>query len=208
VLRDIEADLVAGGAGRFGGTIRDGGGTLSLVKTGAGAQALDGTNTYTGTTVVSNGALTVNGALAGTGAVTVCAGAVLAGTGTVCGAVTARAGAVIAPGDPAVSNAVGALTLGQSPALAAGAVLPIGVTPDGRYGTLTVAGDADVSNLTLEVSGTDALDKSKTYTILTCSGVRRGHLAGTNLSGAWYASYSDPAAIRLMRRSGTLLRIY
>ena len=39
----------------FGGTIQNGGGTLSLTKTGAGKLAITGTNTYTGVTTIDGG---------------------------------------------------------------------------------------------------------------------------------------------------------
>lgn len=46
------------GAGIYAGTISDGGGTLALVKNGAGNTALTGANTYTGGTQVNEGVLT------------------------------------------------------------------------------------------------------------------------------------------------------
>ena len=65
----------------YAGVIRDGTGTMTLVKTGTGTQTLHGINTYSGGTTISNGALVVNGS-AGTGLVTVASFGTLGGTGT------------------------------------------------------------------------------------------------------------------------------
>ncbi len=69
--------LAGAGNGALGSVLANGGGVLSLAKTGAGTWSLDAVNTYTGTTTVSEGTLVVNGQL-GTGAVTVSSGAFLA----------------------------------------------------------------------------------------------------------------------------------
>lgn len=51
----------------FSGSIRDGSGTASLTKVGAGTLTLSGANTYTGPTVVSNGVLVITTAHTGNG---------------------------------------------------------------------------------------------------------------------------------------------
>jgi autotransporter-associated beta strand protein len=66
----------------FDGVIKNTSGTLNLVKTGSGTQALTGTNTYTGNTTVSGGTLslgngTANTSLADASTVTIADGAVL-----------------------------------------------------------------------------------------------------------------------------------
>ena len=45
------------GSGTFSGSIQDGGGTVSLVKTGTGTQTLTGVNTYGGSTTIAGGTL-------------------------------------------------------------------------------------------------------------------------------------------------------
>ncbi len=82
----------------FNGAIKDGGDAVSIIKRGAGTLRLNGTNTYTGATIVSNGALLVNGSL-GTSAVTVVSGATFGGAGNCVGPVTVNAGGILAPGD-------------------------------------------------------------------------------------------------------------
>ena len=69
---------VNGQPGAFGGVIQDGAGTLSLIKTGAGAQTLSGTNTYSGTTTINGDEIdfTSAGSLpSGSGLLTVASGA-------------------------------------------------------------------------------------------------------------------------------------
>jgi fibronectin-binding autotransporter adhesin len=50
-----------GGSGSFGGSIQNGGGNISLAKTGTGTQTLTGTNTYTGSTTVNQGTISLTG---------------------------------------------------------------------------------------------------------------------------------------------------
>lgn len=83
----------------FAGSLRNsGGGPLALVKSGTGTLVLAGTNAYSGPTWVNLGTLQLDGSL-GTGALAVAANGVLAGQGTIGGAVTLQAGAVLAPGE-------------------------------------------------------------------------------------------------------------
>ena len=63
-------------------------GKTAIVKQGTGDWRLTGTNTYSGTTTVSAGTLIVNGKHTGTGALTVEAGATLAGKGSLAAATT------------------------------------------------------------------------------------------------------------------------
>ncbi|NBW96543.1 MAG: hypothetical protein EBR28_07375, partial [Planctomycetia bacterium] len=93
--------LAAGGANstRYDGVIANSAGSLALVKQGAGALTLGGSNSYKGGTTVMAGSLVVQGdQSAATGAVVVASGATLAGTGTVGGSTTIQSGATLAPG--------------------------------------------------------------------------------------------------------------
>lgn len=95
-----------GGSATFAGAIQNAfeptvagsspGGTIALIKTGAGIQTLTGASTYTGGTTVSNGTLLVSnttGSGTGSGKVTVKPGATLGGTGTISGNVSFESGA-------------------------------------------------------------------------------------------------------------------
>lgn len=73
----------SGGSGSFSGAIANGGGTLSLAKSGSGTQTLNGANTYTGATTIDGGVLTlgIGGTLANTSSITIATGATLNLTG-------------------------------------------------------------------------------------------------------------------------------
>jgi autotransporter-associated beta strand protein len=114
----------------FGGVVQNSGQPVAFVKTGGGAQSLNGTNTYSGTTTVSNGTLFVNGVL-GTNTVKV-AGGTLSGVGEIMGAVTVQSGGTFAPG----TNAVGQFTIINSLTLAAGSTTRIEIS---KFGGVTTS---------------------------------------------------------------------
>jgi hypothetical protein len=70
--RDLDINMVAVNA-NFNGSITDGSGTLSLLKSGSGNQTLNGANTYTGATTINAGGLTLgsNGSISGTSVVSI-----------------------------------------------------------------------------------------------------------------------------------------
>ncbi len=198
---------VANGSGTFNGVIQDGVGTISLLKAGSGTQTLGGTNTYSGTTIVSLGTLTVNGALAA-GTVAVYINATLAGTGTIGGAVTTDNGATLSPGDPSAPDTIGTLTFSQTPTLSDETTLQVDVSADGRCDVLNIQGDVELSNLTVNVADLGLLDRAKAYTILTCTGTRQGTVKASNLIAPWYINYSNPTTLKIDYPRGTLIRFY
>jgi phospholipase C len=90
--------------------------TLSLVKNGAAALTLTGTNAYSGVTVINAGKLYFDNSYTGGGAVTVNNGGTLAGNGYVGGAVTVKNGGAIETGGGNFNGdlRVKSLTLGNT----------------------------------------------------------------------------------------------
>ena len=68
----------SGGSGTYSGTIADGLGTLALTKNGAGTTLLNGTNGYSGGTIVNNGILQFNSAIPSSGSIAINNNAVVA----------------------------------------------------------------------------------------------------------------------------------
>lgn len=103
----------------FSGTINDGAGGISLVKSGTSIWTLSGANTYTGTTTVNGGTLLINANhAAATGEVTVNNSGTLGGTSTVGGNLTVKSGGALAPGD-----GIGTLTTNGLSTLEPGGIL-------------------------------------------------------------------------------------
>ena len=93
-------------------------GNCNFVKAGNGTLLLTGPNAFIGTTSINAGTLQLNagGSLAAGNAVTVGAVGALTGSGTVGGALTANAGALLAPGINPIGNfgGIGTLTLASA----------------------------------------------------------------------------------------------
>ena len=115
-------------------------GTTNIVKEGSGSWRLTGTNVYKGYTNVNGGQLIVNGKNNGTGKVSVNAGAVLAGTGTVAGAVAVNKEGTIQPGDETVGDS--RLTLGSTLTVAGEGIVNI---PASREACNTIAVKGNVT---------------------------------------------------------------
>ena len=79
-------------------------GTTSIIKEGSGDWRLTGANIYSGTTTIDGGRLVVNGTNSGTGLVTVNKDAILAGTGTVSGAVVIEPEGIAMAGDTLINS--------------------------------------------------------------------------------------------------------
>jgi autotransporter-associated beta strand protein len=114
-------------------------------KVGTGILTLNGTSTYTGTTVVSSGTLLVNGALGNT-STSVAAGATLGGNGTLNNgagkAVAFAANSTIAPG--AGAGLTGTLKIGAGGLALNGTTLQFDLTANssGANDAITLAGGA------------------------------------------------------------------
>ena len=86
----------------FTGSIQDSSGQGNITKTGSNLQALTGTNTYTGSTIIRGGRLAIIGSI--TSETTVETGGTLQGTGTIFGD-------VINEGNLSPGNSIGTLTV-------------------------------------------------------------------------------------------------
>jgi len=178
-------------------------GTGSVTKTGSGTWVVGGSNSYTGPTNVNAGVLYVEGLLGNT-AVTVNAGGLLAGSGTILGNVTVASSGTIAPFS-AYYTQPQALTVGSlSLSTNSYAVLNIsGTTPlANEYDQLVGAGTAAAltygGNLDLFLTGSYAtgttwnlfsnfLTKNGDFAAVgvTAPGDEYDGLTFTNTSGVW-----------------------
>jgi fibronectin-binding autotransporter adhesin len=157
------------GSGTFSGIISTSG---SFAKTGTGAQTLTGINTYTGTTTVNGGTLLVNGKITGAGAVTVNSSGTLGGTGMVSGAVTVTSGGTFSPGDPAVSNGIGRVTVSNDVTLATNGIFAAQIAAGGLVDMLVSTRTISNQNATLSLSVLDvnAL-KAEFFTVMVASNI-------------------------------------
>lgn len=186
------------GSGVFGGSIGGGGGAgkgidrISLTKTGAGVQVLNGTGTYAGPTTVLEGALMVNGRL-DSPSVTVAAGATLGGAGMLEGSVTVDG--YLAPG----AGGIGVLHTG--PVTLRGVYLcEIDATDSD---TLAVDGPLTLAGATLSFRGL-AAPRASAYTIATCVGPAPGFPNVENLPPGYRLESSPDGTIRLLAVAGYL----
>lgn len=150
----------------FSGTFASG--TGRLVKTGAGALTLSGTNSYTGTTTVSSGTLDLRGgnAIADASAVTVATGATLAitqsetiGSLTGSGNVTIAAGQTLSIGNNTTSTAFSGAFTG------AGGLQKIGASILTLSGTGGFTGPTQIADGELDLASSTILSSSARLTV-------------------------------------------
>ena len=153
-------------------------GTVSIVKKGSGDWRLTGSNTYSGTTMITGGRLVVNGTNSGTGAVSVYKGATLAGRGTVNAKVSVKNGGTVATGDTIVNNAHMLKLKGGLTVESGGTVsIPVKVSATGATVTackLVVTGAMAINDATLNIeyeSGWENVKTGTVFNLFTMSGV-------------------------------------
>jgi autotransporter-associated beta strand protein len=173
----------------------------SLVKVGTGTLTLSGTNTYTGATTVNAGTLIVNGSIASS-PVTVNAGAMLAGTGTV-GATTIMSGGTFAPG-----NSPGTMTVQGNLAFQSGALYLVQVTPSIASSANVVAGGSATLAGTVQAAFASSSYVTRTYTILSAAGGLGGTtfnaLTTSNLPAGFSANLSYTASDVILNLTANL----
>ncbi len=147
-------------AGYFGNVI----GTLQMAATD---------RLTTDVAIGNTGALFANGSI--TGQVTVGAGGLLGGTGTV-GGIMAQSGATVAPG-----NSIGTLSVAGNAAFAPGSTLQVEANASGQSDRLAVTGTATLQGGTVQVLAQNGSYNPRTgYTILSANGGVTGTFAGVS----------------------------
>ena len=185
---------VTAGTATQAGAISELNGPRPLEKIGGGTLVLTAASTYSGPTTISAGTLVVNGSIANS-AVTVNAGALLAGSGTV-GATTILSGGMFSPG-PAGSPP-GSTTVAGNLAFQSGALYLVQVDPSTASSDIVTAGGSATLAGTVQAAFASGRYASRTYTILSAAGGLGGTtfnaLTTSNLPAGFSASLSYSAS--------------
>ena len=108
---------------------------------------------------------------------------------------------------PAGAGAIGTNTLAMT-GLSVKGTYVADVTTGGACDQLSIQGNINLSNLDLQIVNTDALNRSKSYTILSCTGTRTGTFKSANLPDSrWHVVYRSDGSVQLTFVNGTLLRV-
>jgi autotransporter-associated beta strand protein len=142
------------------GVIRGTGG--ALVKVGSGTLTLDGSNSYTGATVVAGGTLAITGDISSSSGVLVGPTAMLSGTGTVPSLLVA--GGTLMPG-----QSVGTLNVAGNLVFTSAATYLININAVTASQT-NVTGIAVLNGATVQVVDDKNITKRQVYTLLTATG--------------------------------------
>jgi fibronectin-binding autotransporter adhesin len=140
------------------------GGTMTFSKAGAGQLILSGASTYFGATAVNGGTLLLTGAIGSTNAVTVNSGGILAGTGSMGGALVVNTGGIVSPG-----ASLGTLTVASN--VTVNGTLAVEVNRAGSLSDKIVASGTAAYGGTLAVTNVGAaLQLGDSFTLVTATG--------------------------------------
>ncbi|WP_248308491.1 autotransporter domain-containing protein [Bosea sp. 124] len=163
-------------------------GFTGFSKDGASIWTLTGTSSFTGVGVVDAGTLAVDGDVSSFSTLTVNAGGVLGGSGTV--GATTISGGTLAPG-----NSIGTLSVAGNLAFTAAATYAVEVSP-ATADRVTVTGTAVLGGATVQATFANGSYVARQYTILTATGGVSGTfgtLTNVNLPAAFKTGLSyDP----------------
>jgi fibronectin-binding autotransporter adhesin len=154
-----------------------------LTKKGAGTVTIGSTATYTGATVIDAGRLLVNGnATAALGAVSVNAGGILGGTGSLGGAITVASGGSLAPG-----ASIGTLTGGSTVSLLDGSAFDFEINTSSTTADLLKAAaglalTGTVDLIVTDLGGSLALPEGTTMSLANYVGSLSGVFSRGGLS--------------------------
>lgn len=146
-----------------------------LTKTGAGTVTIGSTATHTGATVIDAGRLLFTGnAAAATGAVSVNAGGILGGTGSLGGAITVAGGGSLAPG-----ASIGTLTSGSTVSLLDGSAFDFEINTSSTTADLLTAAaglalTGTVDLIVADLGGSLALPEGTTLSLVNYVGSQSG----------------------------------
>ncbi len=105
---------------------------------------------------------------------------------------------------PGGEGTLGTLTLAANATLSG--TLRADVAANGDSDLLVVRGNLDMSGLSLTIANPEELDRSRQYTLVTCSGTRTGTFAAITVPDSrWHAVYQADGSVVLLFVDGTLM---
>ena len=187
-----------------------------LTKIGAGTLTLSAANTYTGATTLAAGTLKLGiaGALMPSSPIVLAGGTLDLGGFTITNVISGAGSGYVTNGtlftvfSPAGAGTLGTNTLSTTTATVKGTYIA-DVTAGGSSDRLNIQGNIDLSNLDLEIVGANTLDRTKTYTILSCTGTRSGkfNLKTVLPDSRWHLVYRTDGSVQLLFVDGTLIKV-
>jgi len=170
------------------------GSTAGLTKLDTGTLILAGTNTYTGTTVVSNGTL-VAASLAG--GITVESGATLLAANTVAGPVTVASGGTLGG-----NNGIGTQNFNSTLSLAAGSTTLAEITPASNDQIAGLTGVTYGGSLIVSNISSSPLTSGSQYKLFNSSNPGSGNFTSVTLLPLGTATFSPSSGILTITSSG------